>query len=177
MAGRPLRCGGPQKGGDKWPLEAQSPPQTGGSCASSRKSRRSSRTRRSGRSRSRETSRTTPGNTLWRSGRLSGVVDWTQASWGPASIDLEWMRWNLGLRPRPRGGEAIPRDPARAHRERDRPPPLLGHPRRGRPRHRPRPCRPASARRATSPARGTRRRSARAALSRRTESASSCASV
>ncbi|MGH3992090.1 MAG: phosphotransferase [Pseudonocardiaceae bacterium] len=63
--------------------------------ASSRKSRRSSRTRRSGRSRSRETSRSTPGNTLWRSGRLSGVVDWTQASWGPASIDLEWMRWNL----------------------------------------------------------------------------------
>lgn len=36
-----------------------------------------------------------PGNTLWRRGQLSGVVDWTQASWGPASIDLGWMRWNL----------------------------------------------------------------------------------
>jgi aminoglycoside phosphotransferase (APT) family kinase protein len=36
-----------------------------------------------------------PGNTLWSRGRLSGIVDWTQASWGPAPIDVGWMRWNL----------------------------------------------------------------------------------
>jgi aminoglycoside phosphotransferase (APT) family kinase protein len=34
-------------------------------------------------------------NTLWARGRLTGVVDWTQASWGPASVDLGHMRWNL----------------------------------------------------------------------------------
>jgi aminoglycoside phosphotransferase (APT) family kinase protein len=34
-------------------------------------------------------------NTLWAHGRLTGVVDWTQASWGPASADLGHMRWNL----------------------------------------------------------------------------------
>jgi aminoglycoside phosphotransferase (APT) family kinase protein len=34
-------------------------------------------------------------NTLWRRGRLTGVIDWTQASWGPASVDLGHMRWNL----------------------------------------------------------------------------------
>ena len=37
------------------------------------------------------------GNTLWRRGRLTGVVDWTQASWGPASVDLGHMRWNLAV--------------------------------------------------------------------------------
>jgi aminoglycoside phosphotransferase (APT) family kinase protein len=36
-----------------------------------------------------------PENTLWSRGRLTGVVDWTQASWGPASLDLAHMRWNL----------------------------------------------------------------------------------
>jgi aminoglycoside phosphotransferase (APT) family kinase protein len=36
-------------------------------------------------------------NTLWAGGRLTGVVDWTQASWGPASVDLGHMRWNLAL--------------------------------------------------------------------------------
>ena len=34
-------------------------------------------------------------NTLWARGRLAGVVDWTQASWGPASVDVGHMRWNL----------------------------------------------------------------------------------
>ena len=34
-------------------------------------------------------------NTLWTRGRLTGVVDWTQASWGPASVDVGHMRWNL----------------------------------------------------------------------------------
>jgi aminoglycoside phosphotransferase (APT) family kinase protein len=28
-----------------------------------------------------------PGNTLWRDGQLTGVVDWTQASLGPVSVD------------------------------------------------------------------------------------------
>ena len=36
-----------------------------------------------------------PGNTLWSRGRLTGVVDWTQASWGPPELDLGHMRWNL----------------------------------------------------------------------------------
>ncbi len=38
-----------------------------------------------------------PGNTLWLRGRLSGVVDWTSASFGPASVDVGHMRWNLAL--------------------------------------------------------------------------------
>jgi aminoglycoside phosphotransferase (APT) family kinase protein len=37
------------------------------------------------------------GNTLWARGRLTGVVDWTQASWGPAPVDLGHMRWNLAV--------------------------------------------------------------------------------
>jgi aminoglycoside phosphotransferase (APT) family kinase protein len=36
-----------------------------------------------------------PGNTLWSRGRLTGVVDWTQGSWGPPELDLGHMRWNL----------------------------------------------------------------------------------
>jgi aminoglycoside phosphotransferase (APT) family kinase protein len=36
-----------------------------------------------------------PGNTLWWRGSLTGVVDWTQASWGAPGIDVGWMRWNL----------------------------------------------------------------------------------
>jgi aminoglycoside phosphotransferase (APT) family kinase protein len=36
-----------------------------------------------------------PQNTLWARGRLSGVVDWTQASHGPRELDLAHMRWNL----------------------------------------------------------------------------------
>lgn len=36
-----------------------------------------------------------PGNTLWRRGRLTGVVDWTQASRGPPELDVGHMRWNL----------------------------------------------------------------------------------
>jgi aminoglycoside phosphotransferase (APT) family kinase protein len=38
-----------------------------------------------------------PGNTLWSRGRMTGVVDWTQASWGPPSVDLGHARWNLAL--------------------------------------------------------------------------------
>lgn len=36
-----------------------------------------------------------PENTLWSRQRLTGVVDWTQASWGPPALDLGHMRWNL----------------------------------------------------------------------------------
>jgi len=36
-----------------------------------------------------------PENTLWSRRHLSGVVDWTQASWGPAAFDVAHMRWNL----------------------------------------------------------------------------------
>jgi aminoglycoside phosphotransferase (APT) family kinase protein len=38
-----------------------------------------------------------PENTLWSRGRLSGVIDWTSASWGPAAVDTAHMRWNLAL--------------------------------------------------------------------------------
>ena len=39
---------------------------------------------------------TTPWNTLWRRGRLVGVVDWTNASWGEPAMDLAHWRANLG---------------------------------------------------------------------------------
>lgn len=38
-----------------------------------------------------------PGNTLWSGGRLTGVVDWTTGSWGPAAVDIGHLRWNLAL--------------------------------------------------------------------------------
>jgi aminoglycoside phosphotransferase (APT) family kinase protein len=36
-----------------------------------------------------------PFNILWTQGRLSGVVDWPTAAWGPPGIDLARMRINL----------------------------------------------------------------------------------
>jgi aminoglycoside phosphotransferase (APT) family kinase protein len=36
-----------------------------------------------------------PGNTLWSRRRLTGIVDWTQASSGPPGLDVGQMRWNL----------------------------------------------------------------------------------
>jgi aminoglycoside phosphotransferase (APT) family kinase protein len=38
-----------------------------------------------------------PGNTLWSGGRLTGVVDWTYASFGPPQVDVGHMRWNLAV--------------------------------------------------------------------------------
>ncbi len=38
-----------------------------------------------------------PENTLWSGGQLTAIVDWTQASRGPAAVDTAHMRWNLGL--------------------------------------------------------------------------------
>jgi aminoglycoside phosphotransferase (APT) family kinase protein len=39
-----------------------------------------------------------PDNTLWSYGRLTGVVDWSNASYGPLSIDIAQMRCHLALR-------------------------------------------------------------------------------
>ncbi len=36
-----------------------------------------------------------PGNVLWSRGRLTGVVDWINASWGPPGIDIAHCRSNL----------------------------------------------------------------------------------
>ena len=38
-----------------------------------------------------------PDNTLWVSDRLTGIVDWTSGSWGPAGVDTAHMRWNLAI--------------------------------------------------------------------------------
>lgn len=38
-----------------------------------------------------------PGNALWEGAALTGVVDWTTASLGPAAVDLGHLRWNLAL--------------------------------------------------------------------------------
>jgi aminoglycoside phosphotransferase (APT) family kinase protein len=39
-----------------------------------------------------------PDNTLWSYGRLTGVVDWDKASYGPIAVDIAHMRWNLAIR-------------------------------------------------------------------------------
>jgi aminoglycoside phosphotransferase (APT) family kinase protein len=38
-----------------------------------------------------------PGNTLWEGVALTGIVDWTTGSRGPAAVDLGHLRWNLAL--------------------------------------------------------------------------------
>ncbi|GHJ48117.1 hypothetical protein Cs7R123_54590 [Catellatospora sp. TT07R-123] len=38
-----------------------------------------------------------PGNTLWRDGRLTGIVDWTNSSRGSAGYDFGYLRVNLLL--------------------------------------------------------------------------------
>jgi aminoglycoside phosphotransferase (APT) family kinase protein len=38
-----------------------------------------------------------PGNTLWHAGRLTAVVDWASASWGPPAVDVAHMRLNLAV--------------------------------------------------------------------------------
>ena len=40
-----------------------------------------------------------PGNTLWQAGRLTGIVDWTGASWGPPAADLAHLRGSLAIGP------------------------------------------------------------------------------
>nr|WP_307797124.1 aminoglycoside phosphotransferase family protein [Actinomadura barringtoniae] len=39
-----------------------------------------------------------PDNTLWSYGRLTGVVDWSDASYGPVAVDIAQMRLSLVLR-------------------------------------------------------------------------------
>src|SRR5262245_4123378 len=39
-----------------------------------------------------------PGNVLWDGARVTGVVDWATAAWGPPGIDLVRMRLNLASR-------------------------------------------------------------------------------
>lgn len=48
-----------------------------------------------------------PGNTLWEGERLTGVVDWSYGSWGPAAIDAAHLRWNLALDYGPEGADAL----------------------------------------------------------------------
>ena len=38
-----------------------------------------------------------PGNILWDGARVTGVVDWATAAWGPPGIDLARMRLNLAM--------------------------------------------------------------------------------
>ncbi|WP_233510024.1 phosphotransferase family protein [Actinomadura craniellae] len=38
-----------------------------------------------------------PDNTLWSNGRLTGIVDWSSASYGPAAVDIAHMRRDLTL--------------------------------------------------------------------------------
>jgi aminoglycoside phosphotransferase (APT) family kinase protein len=38
-----------------------------------------------------------PGNVLWARGRVTGVVDWVEAAWGSAGVDLGHCRVNLAL--------------------------------------------------------------------------------
>jgi aminoglycoside/choline kinase family phosphotransferase len=38
-----------------------------------------------------------PANTLWRAGRLCGIVDWEGAAWGPPASDLAHLRANVGV--------------------------------------------------------------------------------
>jgi aminoglycoside phosphotransferase (APT) family kinase protein len=37
------------------------------------------------------------GNVLWREGRVSGVVDWVETSWGPAHLDVAHCETNLAM--------------------------------------------------------------------------------
>lgn len=39
-----------------------------------------------------------PDNTLWAYGRLTGIVDWSAASYGPIAVDIGHMRLHLALR-------------------------------------------------------------------------------
>jgi hypothetical protein len=46
-----------------------------------------------------------PDNTLWSYGRLTGIVDWSDASYGPVAVDIAHMRLNLALRYGPPAAE------------------------------------------------------------------------
>jgi aminoglycoside phosphotransferase (APT) family kinase protein len=48
-----------------------------------------------------------PGNTLWKGGRLTGVVDWSYASCGPAAVDAGHLRWNLAVAHGPEAADRL----------------------------------------------------------------------
>jgi len=50
-----------------------------------------------------------PGNTLWTTGRLTGIVDWTSASWGSPAADLAHLRADLVARVGPQPAEVVRR--------------------------------------------------------------------
>lgn len=46
-----------------------------------------------------------PGNVLWAGGRVSGVVDWVETSWGPPNLDVAHCATNLALLHAPAAAE------------------------------------------------------------------------
>jgi hypothetical protein len=48
-----------------------------------------------------------PGNTLWEGVALTGIVDWTTGSRGPAAVDLGHLRWNLATKYGQRVADAL----------------------------------------------------------------------
>lgn len=59
------------------------------------------------------------GNTLWSRGRLTGIVDWTAASFGPRAVDLAQLRWNLAITNGPEVAGAALAEASRAGVERE----------------------------------------------------------
>jgi aminoglycoside phosphotransferase (APT) family kinase protein len=51
-----------------------------------------------------------PGNVLFRDGRLTGVVDWVETSWGPADLDVAHCATNLAMLYGAEAGIAFARD-------------------------------------------------------------------
>jgi aminoglycoside phosphotransferase (APT) family kinase protein len=48
-----------------------------------------------------------PGNTLWTGDTITGVVDWSYGSHGPAAVDLAHLRWNIALDFGVRGADRV----------------------------------------------------------------------
>jgi aminoglycoside phosphotransferase (APT) family kinase protein len=48
-----------------------------------------------------------PGNTLWTGETITGVVDWSYGSYGPAAVDLAHLRWNIALDFGVRGADRV----------------------------------------------------------------------
>ena len=52
-----------------------------------------------------------PGNALWEGVELTGIIDWTTGSSGPAAVDLGHLRWNLAVDYGERVADAVLPDP------------------------------------------------------------------
>jgi aminoglycoside phosphotransferase (APT) family kinase protein len=76
-----------------------------------------------------------PENTLW-SRRLTGVVDWTNGSFGPVAVDVGEMRWNLAVDYGLDAARGVPSPVSVARLEQRRRSALLGHRHPARPRWR-----------------------------------------